>query len=238
MHIRGRVRQLFNRVLQPLTSHSIDADPPVECDDEYWDTGNPATVFKQPPRVPSKISFFTHYVKLTDILSHAQSALYTTAKSRIRTGNIGPEWEQRIAAELDSELNQWLDNLPDHCALFFVISIDMAGLRSVNSALGSEARKPIVLQPVFGLVCHLLSCATRHPSPLYWKDLSGHLRVHRHVLQCCKGMFAYLRRASRPRRPHCHVGTFGKYFQTFKNAQEVLMATLSRSLLSRAPSPA
>ena len=143
MHIRGRVRQLFNRVLQPLTSHSIDADPPVECDDEYWDTGNPATVFKQPPRVPSKISFFTHYVKLTDILSHAQSALYTTAKSRIRTGNIGPEWEQRIAAELDSELNQWLDNLPDHCALFFAISIDMAGLRSVNSALGSEARKPL-----------------------------------------------------------------------------------------------
>ncbi|KAL1695513.1 fungal-specific transcription factor domain-containing protein [Schizophyllum commune] len=97
-----------------ISADDIDADPPVECDDEYWDTGNPATVFKQPPRVPSKMSFFTHYVKLTDILSHAQSALYTTAKSRIRTGNIGPEWEQRIAAELDSELNQWLDNLPDH----------------------------------------------------------------------------------------------------------------------------
>ncbi|KAI4522579.1 hypothetical protein K525DRAFT_255483 [Schizophyllum commune Loenen D] len=97
-----------------ISADDIDADPPVECDDEYWDTGNPATVFKQPPRVPSKISFFTHYVKLTDILSHALGALYTTAKSRIRIGHIGPDWEQRIAAELDSELNQWLDGLPDH----------------------------------------------------------------------------------------------------------------------------
>ncbi|KAI5890629.1 uncharacterized protein SCHCODRAFT_02690565 [Schizophyllum commune H4-8] len=97
-----------------ISADDIDADPPVECDDEYWDTGNPATVFKQPSRVPSKISFFTHYVKLTDILSHALGALYTTAKSRIRIGHIGPDWEQRIASELDSELNQWLDDLPDH----------------------------------------------------------------------------------------------------------------------------
>ncbi|KAL1705005.1 fungal-specific transcription factor domain-containing protein [Schizophyllum commune] len=97
-----------------ITADDIDADLPVECDDEYWDTGNPATVFKQPPRIPSKLAFFSHYVKITDILSHALSALYTTAKSRIRSGNVGPEWERRVASELDSELNEWLEGLPDH----------------------------------------------------------------------------------------------------------------------------
>ncbi|KAL1743836.1 fungal-specific transcription factor domain-containing protein [Schizophyllum fasciatum] len=97
-----------------ISADDIDADLPVECDDEYWETGNPTTVFKQPAHVASKITFFTHYAKLTEILSHALSALYTTNKSRIRLGNVGPEWEQRIAAELDSELNQWIEDLPDH----------------------------------------------------------------------------------------------------------------------------
>lgn len=97
-----------------IQADDIDADLPVACDDEYWDTGNPDTVFKQPAHKPSKLAFFAHYVKITDVLAHALSTLYTTAKSRIRLGNVGPEWEQRVVADLDSELNDWLDKLPDH----------------------------------------------------------------------------------------------------------------------------
>jgi hypothetical protein len=29
-------------------------------------------------------------------------------------GIVGPQWEQRIVAELDSSLNKWIDSVPDH----------------------------------------------------------------------------------------------------------------------------
>ena len=29
-------------------------------------------------------------------------------------GYVGPEWKQRIVADLDSSLNKWLDAVPPH----------------------------------------------------------------------------------------------------------------------------
>ena len=54
---------------------SFDLDLPIACDDEYWETGDPATAFKQPPGHPSKIEFFNHYLKLMEIYTATFSAV-------------------------------------------------------------------------------------------------------------------------------------------------------------------
>ena len=40
---------------------------------------------------------------------------YSINKSKIFLGFVGPQWEQHIVAELDSSLNKWIDEVPDHC---------------------------------------------------------------------------------------------------------------------------
>ena len=72
------VRLLHDFVTQNtdlLALLSFDLDLPIACDDEYWETGDPATAFKQPPGHPSKIEFFNHYLKLMEIYTATFSAV-------------------------------------------------------------------------------------------------------------------------------------------------------------------
>lgn len=39
---------------------------PLECDDEFWDSPEP---FQQPTNTPSTVAFFTHNIKLNQILA-------------------------------------------------------------------------------------------------------------------------------------------------------------------------
>jgi hypothetical protein len=41
---------------------------PIDVDDEYWETGDPETSFKQPEGVPSKLSYFVSILKLCRII--------------------------------------------------------------------------------------------------------------------------------------------------------------------------
>lgn len=47
---------------------SFDADLPIDCDDEYWEQGDPELAFEQPPGKPSTMSYWTCYLKLANIL--------------------------------------------------------------------------------------------------------------------------------------------------------------------------
>ena len=116
---------------------SFDLDLPLEVDDEFWEHPDPAKAFKQPPGVPSTLSYFNSFLKLNQILAFAlrtivsrsyvplrqrltfcwQSTQYSINKSKILLGFVGPQWEQHIVAELDSALNKWIDTVPDHCEL-------------------------------------------------------------------------------------------------------------------------
>jgi len=44
-------------------------------DDEYWDTGNSETNFKQPSHLPSKITAFNQFIKLSEIIAFAAKTL-------------------------------------------------------------------------------------------------------------------------------------------------------------------
>lgn len=95
---------------------SIDVDYPTECDDEYWDTeiDDPDQAFKQPKGKPSMITAMIQQLKLYEIASFMQRTLYSTKKWRWITGRRGEEWERRVVAQLDSALNKWKDDLPQH----------------------------------------------------------------------------------------------------------------------------
>ena len=52
-------------------SISFDVDYPLDVDDEFWDTGNPQTDFKQPPGKPSKIAMYISLLSLERIVASA-----------------------------------------------------------------------------------------------------------------------------------------------------------------------
>ncbi|KAJ7753042.1 fungal-specific transcription factor domain-containing protein [Mycena maculata] len=96
---------------RPLTisTSDIDLDYPVECDDEYWESADPTTAFKQPPGKPSVVSYTIAYLKLIEILRMAQRTIYL-----VKPSDRPPDWPRTAMAALDSALNEWLDMVPDH----------------------------------------------------------------------------------------------------------------------------
>ncbi|KAG9308124.1 hypothetical protein JVU11DRAFT_12476 [Chiua virens] len=109
-------RQMSSSLGRPcaIQDEDFDLDYPIECDDEYWEHPDPEQAFKQPPDKPSTVSYFVSFIKLNNILSFAHRTIYSINKSKILLGFVGPQWEQHIVAELDSSLNKWIDEVPDH----------------------------------------------------------------------------------------------------------------------------
>ncbi|KAJ3518564.1 hypothetical protein NM688_g9420 [Phlebia brevispora] len=97
-----------------IQDHDIDADLPIECDDEYWINDDPSLAFKQPEGKPSTVTFFNCALRLMQINVFALRTVYSINKSKALLGFVGPQWEQFIVAELDSTMNRWIDSVPDH----------------------------------------------------------------------------------------------------------------------------
>ncbi|KAF8628855.1 hypothetical protein AX15_003649 [Amanita polypyramis BW_CC] len=98
-----------------LHDEDFDIEPPVQCDDEYWEIDeNSYVTFNQPPGKPSYITGFIAHLKLTEILAFAMRTLYSTRKTWTTSFPVDGEMEQRLVAEVDSAMNQWKDGLPDH----------------------------------------------------------------------------------------------------------------------------
>ncbi|KAI0080942.1 hypothetical protein K474DRAFT_1768943 [Panus rudis PR-1116 ss-1] len=93
---------------------SIDADYPTECDDEYWEVTESTLKFHQPPGKPSKIAFFNSLLRLSQILSVTLRTIYSINKSKVLLGMTGKDSAQNTVAKLDSELNKWIETVPDH----------------------------------------------------------------------------------------------------------------------------
>ncbi|KAJ7671998.1 fungal-specific transcription factor domain-containing protein [Mycena rosella] len=88
---------------RPCLVHGIDfdLDLPLDCDEEYWETPNAV----QPREKPSISAFLVAYLPLMLIVGRIQKAVYPAN---------GQPPSQDTIAELDSELNKWVDALPEH----------------------------------------------------------------------------------------------------------------------------
>ncbi|KAJ7673799.1 fungal-specific transcription factor domain-containing protein [Mycena polygramma] len=89
----------------------FDIDLPIECDDEYWE--HPTHPFQQPANIPSRVAFFNTLIRLQHILAWSLKILYGLNKVRVLF-MVEDGWEENAVAELDSALNYWYDNVPEH----------------------------------------------------------------------------------------------------------------------------
>ncbi|KAJ6477812.1 hypothetical protein C8R47DRAFT_1219719 [Mycena vitilis] len=101
-------RELYKRA---FWYEDFDIDLPVECDDEYWE--HPTHPFQQPANIPSRVAFFNTLIRLQHILAWSLKILYGLNKVRVLF-MVEDGWEANAVAELDSALNYWYDNVPEH----------------------------------------------------------------------------------------------------------------------------
>ncbi|KAJ7644260.1 fungal-specific transcription factor domain-containing protein [Roridomyces roridus] len=102
-------RLICNFLGRATTIIDFDVDPPLEVDDEYWESG-----FTQPLGKPSRLSFWVHFVQLSEILGDALRELYASNRWKTRMGWTGAKWESEAVAKLDSAMNSFLTSLPPH----------------------------------------------------------------------------------------------------------------------------
>jgi len=114
-----------------VLANSFDLDLPADCNDEHWAPLGGGVPFKQPPGIPSTITFFNLSHRLNQITSFAMRTIvsyryavwaaltcrskYSINRSKVLLGYVGPKWQQAVVVQLDSALNEWVDSIPDHC---------------------------------------------------------------------------------------------------------------------------
>ncbi|KAJ8081937.1 Gypsy retrotransposon integrase-like protein 1 [Marasmius tenuissimus] len=87
---------------------------PLEVDDEYWEDSDPDKCFKQPPGKPSTITFWVQFLKILRVLGIAQRSFLGLNKRGLEGHIWGIPEDEKILTELDSLLNLWIDQLPEH----------------------------------------------------------------------------------------------------------------------------
>ncbi|KIK60190.1 hypothetical protein GYMLUDRAFT_614488 [Collybiopsis luxurians FD-317 M1] len=108
------------------TVEDFDVEFPQECDDDEYleittstppssDPG-PGTSSSQPHSKLSTLSFWTHYLKLYEIIGAALRTLYSVRTSDLSNGmGMGisaSEWNRKAVVELDVALNEWVNSIP------------------------------------------------------------------------------------------------------------------------------
>jgi hypothetical protein len=77
---------------------------------------DPERGFQQPPGKPSIGLYMACLIKVLDVLGTAMRTIFAIRKSDMwaAMGLTELEWNEKIVADLDSRLNQWIDEIPDH----------------------------------------------------------------------------------------------------------------------------
>jgi hypothetical protein len=117
---------------------SFDADPPHECDDEYWECPDPAGAFKQPDGIPCSFTMFRLVFELLQIASFGQRAMVSSSESlrgriwliddqlntqghRHEALGATDNWEQHMVKETQSAMERWRARIPDYRAFCLIL---------------------------------------------------------------------------------------------------------------------
>ncbi|KAF5344052.1 hypothetical protein D9757_013879 [Collybiopsis confluens] len=99
-----------------IQNSSFDLDPPLDCDEEFWEHLDSVLQFKHPSGEPSRRSYWVCFIKLMIILKRVLSTIYPVNPSNhwSTKGMSKLEWSEQVVAELDSALNEWSEEIPVH----------------------------------------------------------------------------------------------------------------------------
>ncbi|KAJ6502097.1 fungal-specific transcription factor domain-containing protein [Mycena sanguinolenta] len=81
----------------------------MACDDEYWEQLDPAMNFKQPPGKPALSEYFNAFINLINIFTFE----WRTSGPPLDYTGTRP-LEPETVRELDSRLDQWAKEMPEH----------------------------------------------------------------------------------------------------------------------------
>ncbi|KAL1746097.1 fungal-specific transcription factor domain-containing protein [Schizophyllum fasciatum] len=98
-----------------LSDEDLAIRYPLNVDDEYWHNPDaPEQSWKQPSGKPSKVSCFIASMKLSRIVEITIRTLYGSNKYGCQSDFWGEDWGRDVVRELDSALNKWYSELPEH----------------------------------------------------------------------------------------------------------------------------
>ncbi|KAK7038101.1 fungal-trans domain-containing protein [Favolaschia claudopus] len=86
-----------------------DLSRPVNVDDEYWDNPDPKLMFKQPEGKPALSLYYNAYISLVKIFTFSWR---NSGPPQDYTGTRPLEAD--TVAELDTRLDEWAANIPEH----------------------------------------------------------------------------------------------------------------------------
>ncbi|KAJ3790815.1 fungal-specific transcription factor domain-containing protein, partial [Lentinula aff. detonsa] len=116
-----------------LGEEDYDLELPLEVDDEYWETEDPALDFKQPDGLPSRVAAFNAWIGITQIVGFTLRTLYALDPGKIFLGRqILPEPEITVK-QLNIALDEWVNSLPEH--LQWPVSTDDIILSNQSASL-------------------------------------------------------------------------------------------------------
>ncbi|KAJ7685586.1 hypothetical protein DFH06DRAFT_1358159 [Mycena polygramma] len=102
------VSACFGRPRVAVTGE-CDLTRPLPVDDEYWENPDPELAFKQPAGKPALAEYQIAYINLTKVFT------FSWRKSGSPQDYTGTKpLEPETVAELDSRLNKWASELPEH----------------------------------------------------------------------------------------------------------------------------
>ncbi|KAF5393267.1 hypothetical protein D9757_000621 [Collybiopsis confluens] len=93
----------------------IDLDLPLEVDDDYWENqDDPMMAFRQPKGLPSRVSAFNAWIRLTQITAFALRTLYVLNPEKTPLVHQKLLDSESIVMQLDMALAKWVSTLPEH----------------------------------------------------------------------------------------------------------------------------
>lgn len=91
----------------------FDAELPLEVDDEFWQSQDPAECFRQPLGRPPLVSSFNLWIRLMQITSRVLRTNYSTGNLQLPM-LLDTGMAQRELQAINKAMTEWVNSVPDH----------------------------------------------------------------------------------------------------------------------------
>ena len=124
------------------------------------------------------------------MLAFTLRTLYATKKSKVLSGLIGNEWEDRIVTQLTTSMSDWKSSLPQHRLYSSLIYLTTTA-DDVQSALEPRWTESYILPSIFVSTCHLLLHPNTHSSAFPDQKITLVVSSTGKMHSCCQSMCGY-----------------------------------------------
>ncbi|KAF5372055.1 hypothetical protein D9758_005039 [Tetrapyrgos nigripes] len=184
-----------------IAPEDYDIDLPLECDDEYWPgepLADPDMPFQQPKDKPSILAHWPIRLRLMTIFKYNLRTVYAARRPQFIIGS-DPDWKQKVVAQIDSSMNNWVESIPAHLRWnsHSIIEDYLQQTQGPESSESVNRRRIFATQPQRSATSTILS------------DASIHLAICVSAARSCIHLLdMYSQKFRTPPIPHIYVRLF------------------------------